>query len=134
MSGDEEDVLAANAAFYRAFAARDTSAMDALWARDSAVACVHPGWRPLFGRDEVMASWLSILGNPSAPAIAFRDATAHLGGDLAFVLCTESLPGGELIATNVFARERGAWRMVHHHAGPIAPGADDDEEPPELLN
>ena len=35
--------------------------------------------------------------------------------------------------TNVFVREASGWRMVHHHAGPIASGIDDDS-PPELLN
>jgi hypothetical protein len=27
--------------------------------------------------------------------------------------------GAELCATNVFAREDGAWKLVHHHAGPV---------------
>ena len=48
---DEEAVLAANEEFYRAFAARDLAAMDALWAQETPVACVHPGWDALVGRD-----------------------------------------------------------------------------------
>ena len=46
---DEEAVLAANEAFYRAFAARDFAAMDALWAAEAPVACIHPGWDALVG-------------------------------------------------------------------------------------
>lgn len=137
MSPEEEEVLAANAAFYEAFARRDTAAMESLWSHDIEVVCVHPGWRALVGRDEVMASWYSILGSPAAPAISFRDALVRLRGEMAFVLCTESLPGGELVATNVFAREGPSWRLVHHHAGPIArdEGDDEDEGPPSgLLN
>jgi len=139
MSPEEEEVLAANAAFYQAFAQRDTEAMDRMWAHEVEVVCVHPGWRALVGRDEVMASWYSILGSPAAPAISFHDALVRLRGEMAFVLCTESLPGGELVATNVFAREGPAWRIVHHHAGPIARdgGADDDDDegpPSGLLN
>lgn len=135
MSPDERDVLSANAAFYRAFAERDAEAMDLLWARAASVVCVHPGWQALHGRDEVMASWISILANPLAPAIAFSDALVRIGGDMAFVLCIERLPGGDMAATNVFVREGGTWVLCHHHAGPIATEADDDDvPPPEMLN
>ena len=118
--GAEQEILAANAEFYRAFAARDVNAMSALWAVRTPVACIHPGWRALHGRDAVLASWRNILGGPGAPAISCADAAAHVLGDSGFVICIERLPGVELIATNVFAREDGAWRMVHHHASAMA--------------
>jgi len=137
----EVDVLAVNRAFYDAFAARDADAMDALWAVRAPVACIHPGWDALRGRDEVMTSWRAILENPRSPRVVCRGATAHVLGDLAFVVCSESIAGNDLIATNVFAREDGAWRMVHHHAGPVArvrsdAGSDDGGKPPppEMLN
>lgn len=120
LSPAEAEVLAANEAFYRAFAARDLDAMDALWARRDAVACVHPGWEALRGRGEVMASWRAILGGNSAAKISCSSATASVMGDTALVLCTEGLDGDELIATNVFAREDNAWKLMHHHAGPVA--------------
>ncbi|MFM8411431.1 MAG: nuclear transport factor 2 family protein [Alphaproteobacteria bacterium] len=128
---EPDEVLAANAAFYRAFAERDPVAMENLWSRSDAVLCVHPGWRALRGRDEVIASWLAILANPDAPAVACREEEVRVLGDLAFVLCIEELPGGEMSATNVFAREEGAWRLVHHHAGPIASWDEDEDEPGE---
>ncbi|MEX2650419.1 MAG: nuclear transport factor 2 family protein [Alphaproteobacteria bacterium] len=111
------DVLAANAAFYRAFAAGDFQAMDALWARRAPVACTHPGWRALIGRDAVLASWAAILSAPERPAIVCFAPHAVLLGETALVLCYEDV-GAWLAATNVFVREDGAWRMVHHHAGP----------------
>ena len=61
MTKDEEEVLRANESFYAAFASRDLGAMDSLWARESPVACLHPGWNLLSGRDEVMRSWRGIL-------------------------------------------------------------------------
>lgn len=135
MSHEDLDVLAANAAFYRAFAERDLDAMDALWARGARVACIHPGWQALHGRDAVMASWRSILDGPDAPAITCSRESVLPGDGLAVVLCVESLRGGSLAATNVFVREAGQWRMVHHHAGPIAPGQDaGEDEPPPFLN
>jgi len=136
MPHEDLDVLAANAAFYRAFADRDLRAMEALWARNARVACMHPGWRALHGRDAVMASWRSILGSPDAPEVTCSCESVIPGEGMAVVLCVESLRGGSLAATNVFVREGGDWRIVHHHAGPIAPGqdTDGDDEPPRLLN
>jgi len=128
---DEERVLAANARFYSAFAAKDADAMAAVWARRSPVACVHPGWQPLHGRDAVLASWRSILSGPGAPAISCGDAVAHVLGDTALVLCIERIPGVELIATNILIREDGEWKMVHHHASDMAgapPEPEDDED------
>jgi ketosteroid isomerase-like protein len=136
MPQDEHDILAANAAFYRAFADRDADAMDALWARRTDVACIHPGWQALHGREEVMASWRAILDSPDAPDIEFSLAHVYASAEMAFVVCTESLADGRLTATNVFVREAEAWRLVHHHAGPIARTRDAEggDEPPPLLN
>jgi ketosteroid isomerase-like protein len=122
MVATELDVLEVNEAFYRAFAARDADAMARLWAERLPVACIHPGWDVLAGREEVLASFRTILGGAEPPALSCSVAQAHVLGSVAFVTCHELLPGGRLAATNVFAREGGAWRMVHHQATPIAPG------------
>ena len=103
MTTDERAVLLANAAFYRAFAARDVEAMDALWARTVPVACIHPGWQVLNGREAVMASWRGILGGVP-PAIECSEEIARVAGSAAFVVCTERLDAGELVATNVFVQ------------------------------
>ena len=70
---DSDAVLAANLEFYRAFTARDLAAMDALWARQAPVACLHPGWTALKDRTEIIESWEGILSNPDAPRIACFD-------------------------------------------------------------
>jgi len=133
MGNTTAEVLLANDAFYSAFAGRDVDAMDAVWARRASVACVHPGWPPLTGRDAVMASWRGILRGPGAPNIACTEAECHVLAESAFVVCIERLEGAALVATNVFVREDGAWRLVHHHAGPIAE-ADDERPDPGRLN
>lgn len=122
---DMDDVLEANASFYRAFAERDMMAMEALWARRAPVACIHPGWNPLSDRESVMESWRAILGNQAAPRIRCANPSVFLLGGAAFVLCHEALEQGLLVATNIFVREDGRWKMVHHQAGPTA------EPPPE---
>lgn len=121
MDSRELEVLEANQAFYRAFAARDAEAMERLWASRHPVACIHPGWDVLDGREEVVSSWRDILAG-NAPDISASRAEARVLGEAAFVTCHEVLAGGLLAATNVFVREDGAWRMVHHQASPVAAG------------
>ena len=119
MPDDRDAVLAANLEFYRAFAQRDLGLMDRLWAKRHPVMCTHPGWSPLKGRTAILDSWCNILANPDSTGVACSDDEAFLYGDTAVVLCEEGLPGHTLAATNIFIREDGEWRLVHHQAGPI---------------
>lgn len=123
---DEEAVLRTNQSFYTAFAGGDFAAMDALWSAETAVACVHPGWSPLLGRDDVMASWEALLRAP--PPIRLGPATAFIYDGAAFVLCLEMIGDTVLSATNIFVRQNGEWRMVHHQAG-ASHDADAPDEP-----
>jgi ketosteroid isomerase-like protein len=116
---DKDAVLAANLAFYQAFTSHDVAAMEALWARRAPVSCTHPGWEALMGRGAVLESWRSILENPEAPHVMCHDDIALLHGDVAIVLCEEELADGNLSATNVFVKEDGEWRLVHHQASPL---------------
>ena len=128
-------VLFVNDAFYEAFRARDIETMEQLWARESPVVCIHPGWRALTTRQEVMGAWQDILSSEGAPDIACRGAKAFVAGDSAFVVCYEVISGGVLVATNIFRKERGSWRLVHHQAGPCdlptEAVLDEGEEPEE---
>lgn len=126
---DPNAVLAANRAFYEAFDAGDFERIDALWARDHEASVIHPGWAPIHGRDAVLESWKGILEGPSPPDIRCGDAHARIEGDLAIVMCVEHLGGGDLLATNVFVHEQGAWRMVHHHAAPAPPPMPEPQGP-----
>lgn len=125
---DRVAVEFANEAFYVAFAAGDVKAMEELWARAVPVTCIHPGWAPLFGRADVMESWGAILTGSGRPKIRVRNARVLLLGDVAYVVCHEVIERAFLIATNVFVREKGTWKMVHHQAGETPPPP---EEPPE---
>jgi hypothetical protein len=122
MTDNERELLEANGAFYSAFARRDLRAMEELWSHGAPVACIHPGWEPLRGRDEVLESLRAIFEGGGAPAtITCASPTPHLLGPYAaYVVCTERVPGGDLAATNLFVREDGKYRLVHHHAAPIA--------------
>lgn len=115
---DAEAVLFANEAFYRAFADRDFERMEDVWSRTAPISCLHPGWGPIHGRDQVMRSWAAILGSPDAPAIRALAPRASVLGDVALVTCFEALGQAYAVATNVFVREGSLWKMVHHQAGP----------------
>lgn len=126
---DQDQILALNQALYRAFASRDVALMERLWADHLPVSCIHPGWPPLFGRAEVMLSWRDLLRGPADPAIRAREEKVTVYGDVALVTCEEVLNARTvLVASNLFAREHGAWRLVHHQATPLAehrePGLD----------
>src|SRR5215510_5931197 len=129
---DQDAVLVANLEFYRAFATRDLAAMDAIWARRTPVACLHPGWTALKDRDAVMESWATILSNPGAPRIACFDEQAFVYGGVALVLCEEELEGGTLAASNLFVREDGAWLIAHHDAGQIVSRQAERRRPSRL--
>jgi ketosteroid isomerase-like protein len=51
-----------------------------------------------------------------------HDAQVHFQGEVAIVTCYEGngAQAPHLAATNVFVLEQGRWRMMHHHAGPLA--------------
>lgn len=132
---DTDAVLFANEAFYRAFADRDEDAMETLWSDTDQVACLHPGWGPLFGREEVVESWKAIIRNPESPEILCHDPRTHVHGNTAYVICFEEIMGNFLVATNVFVREGRVWKMVHHQAGPTSVRPQPVEGvPPDSVN
>lgn len=139
---DRDDVLAANRAFYRAFAKRDMAGMTAAWAVAAPNTCIHPGWpEPLQGRAQVLKVWGEILSGAESPDIVCKAEDAAIHGDTAVVVCEEHVEAGVLLATNVFLREDGAWRLVHHQSGPTARSperppapqvaANDGDQPPK---
>ena len=126
-SGEEDEVIAANAAFYRAVESLDGDLLDAIVAREEPVRVVHPGWPVVSGRAAVVASWERIFDNAGVRQFTIVDPEAHIEGDVAWVICTErltSVQGGRVVeglvaTTNLFRREDGEWRIVHHHGSPV---------------
>lgn len=120
MTDAAEQVLFSNEAFYLAFSQKDVEAMDGLWSRTRPLVCVHPGWRRLTDRDEIMSSWRRILENPEQPGMDFLEPAAHDYGAMMLVTCYEALPNGICLATNGFVQESDGWKMVLHHSGACA--------------
>lgn len=115
----EQEALVANESFYRALSSADTGAMEKIWSLTAPVTCLHPGWTLLSGREAVLESWRTIIGNPNQPRIVGGGASVNVLGQTAVVLCREIVSGSALYATNIFVFEDGEWRMTHHHSGPV---------------
>ena len=113
-------VLFANERFYNAFAQGNFEEMEAIWALEVAVSCLHPGHPPLFGQQAVLESWQLILQEGGTEGIQCASPLVSLYGELATVICYESLQGGHLLATNIFLLQQNEWKMVHHQAGPTS--------------
>jgi len=131
----DDTLLAANAAYYRAFAAADFAEMSRIWAEDD-VSCVHPGWPALVGREAILESYRRILSNPQQERIEHYEDRAMIAGSEGRVLCVELVGGAALAATNWFRRIDGAWRMIHHQASLIAALTHEivSPPPPQRLN
>ena len=127
---DVAEVVEANARFYRAFETLDIAEMDRVWAHGEHVKCVHPGWPLLSGWDAVRESWAAIFENTAEMRFTLSNVQAMVGGDLAWVSCTENIlsdVGGRvsvtaILTTNLFERDGADWRMVHHHASHVMSG------------
>lgn len=126
---DKDAVLAANAAYYRAFRTADFPAMSDIWADDD-VSCIHPGWPALIGRRAVLESYCAILANPHQERIAHQNEVVLTFGGEARVLCVEVVAGVRLAATNCFRRVNDVWRMIHHQATAIGPLGEEPAETP----
>src|SRR5262250_1512341 len=134
---DEEisRVLEANRSFYSALERRDLSEMETCWSHADDVACTHPGWHRLDGWEEVSRSWQAIFTNSRPWRVRSEGERVLLEGELAVVFCLENLEaiGGHgdparMQATNVYRKEKEAWKMVHHHASPMPEVEETEEE------
>jgi ketosteroid isomerase-like protein len=123
----EDDVLAANAAFYAAFEAGDMDAMSDVWEHSDRAECVHPGWTRLTGWGAISASFFALFQNGQRLQFILTNQRVDVDADsvLAWVSCDENIlseqVGGTVAALNLFARDgAGAWHLVVHHGSSVA--------------
>jgi ketosteroid isomerase-like protein len=121
-----DDILAVNDGFYRALGGLDLQAMDAVWAHEGWVRCVHPGWDLLVGWSTVRRSFEQIFESTHWIRVIPTAVSVETFGDLGIVTCTENITATQdedvgvavAQATNVFRRTDAGWRMIHHHSSP----------------
>ena len=123
-----KELARANRAFYEAFEALDIEAMARVWLDDPVARCVHPGASMIHGYERVLATWKAIFEATEAIRFELVDLEMELYGEVASVHLVERITAtndgaeqvGEAVATNLFGRRDGAWRLVLHHASPLA--------------
>ncbi len=133
---------AAEAAFYAAFEARSLDAMMAVWAGDDRIACIHPLAAPLNGRAAVAAGWRSLFEAAGkfrvqaalAPELRETGQVIRIVREY-LVIGQETEPRPPILATNVYRKDAGGWRMVLHHASPLQVGGTPPARtPPAVLH
>ena len=124
---EDNAVREANERFYRAFESLNLEAMEAAWAHEEHVQCIHPGWDVLVGWEAVRTSWETIFKNTEEIRFTLGDVRVQIVGPIAWVTCTENILSQSrgkisvtsVLATNLFERTSGEWQMIHHHASHI---------------
>ena len=132
---DQDSAITANEKFYKAFNARDLSAMKEIWSSHQNVTCVHPGWSPLNGFEPIIDSWQGIFKNSGNMDIQISDINMLVSNDLAWVSCVEKLYtiashgvlASKVFSTNLFKLNQDGWKMIMHHASPM-PAMPESEE------
>ncbi len=120
-------VTEAHMRFYAALNANiagDTAWMHAIWAEEGEVTNMGPFGGVRVGREAVLAQFDAEAAMDMSGAVVPEDVRFGEADDMGFSTCIERgigmRVGGEPVevchrATNIFRREAGGWRIVHHH-------------------
>lgn len=125
MTRDEEQVLAAARRFYDAIEAlvsgQGLEKMKAVWRQTADVSSAHPLGDWANGWEEIHATWqvFASYGGEGKGGTQIRNLRAHVYGDIAYTTCvfvaSPAFGSFEMNCTNIFVRDGGDWKVVHHH-------------------
>lgn len=122
----EDEVRQASERFYAALsrmANGDASPMSAVWAHSADVTAMHPIGERDEGWEQVQAQFAMVASVASGGQIRITNQLIRAGTDMAYEVGIEegeATLAGERIplkhrVTNIYRREGGEWKMVHHH-------------------
>jgi ketosteroid isomerase-like protein len=120
----EDEVRNASDRFYSSLSSMDVTGLTELWSHADDTTTMHPMGGEQVGWQEVRRSFEEAAAGMSDAHVELIDQRIHASGDLAYETGIErgraSLAGEpveiEQRVTNVYRREDGQWKMVHHHA------------------
>ena len=123
-AADIEALKEANQRFYDAFGTLDIVEMDSVWEPSEVAMCVHPGWPPIVGWDQIRESWRRIFENTTLMLFNVQYLNVVVRGDSGWVTCVENISSvlqGQasnfgVFSTNIFLRSPQGWRVIGHHA------------------
>ena len=122
----EDEIRKASARFYAALnqmANGDSSSMADVWSHNASVTAMHPIGGREVGWDAVRASFQQVAQIASGGKVELKDQLVQVAGDIAYEMGTEqgqlTLAGHQATieqrVTNIYQRQAGGWKMVHHH-------------------
>jgi ketosteroid isomerase-like protein len=122
----EDEVRGASARFYAALnhmVDGDATRLADIWSHSDSATTMHPIGGEQVGWADVQESFQQVAGLASGGHVELRDQLIQTGGELAYELGTESgqikIAGESVLieqrVTNVYRREAGEWKIVHHH-------------------
>ena len=101
----------------------DAAPLADIWSHSASVTTMHPLGGLQVGWDRVRQSFEQVAGIATGGQATLADQNIQVGGDMAYELGVEHAQGkfaGQQVAmenrvTNIYRREAGGWKMVHHH-------------------
>jgi len=122
----ENEVRKASEKFYAALNRMlngDAGPLADIWLHSPTVTAMHPIGGREIGWDAVRASFEKVAQLASKGKVELRDQIIRVAGDVVFetgvehgqVKLAEQQVTIEHRATNIYQREGGAWKMIHHH-------------------
>ncbi len=123
---EENNVRKASERFYTALNSMlngDADPLAKIWSHAKTVTTMHPIGGLQTGWDGVRESFEQVAGLASGGNVQLRDQTIRVVGDMAYEVGNEqgqvTLAGEkapiEHRVTNIYCRESGDWKVVHHH-------------------
>jgi ketosteroid isomerase-like protein len=122
----EDEVRRASEQFYAALnrmANGDAGSLSDIWSHGTAVTTMHPIGGREVGWSKVRESFEQVAKLAAAGQVSLRDQLLQVAGDMAyevgieqgqFKLAGEQVPIEHRV-TNIYRREAGGWKIVHHH-------------------
>ncbi|WP_421723268.1 YybH family protein [Bauldia sp.] len=122
----EDEIRAASKAFYAAMnqmLGGDASALPDIWSHSDTVTTMHPIGGRQVGWDAVDKSFEQVARSSAGGHVELADQLIRVHGDTAYEVGVEhaqfTVAGEPLTVnsrvTNIYYREDGAWKVVHHH-------------------
>ena len=122
----EDEVRKASAQFYAALnhmIGGDASTLSDIWSQSATVTTMHPIGGREVGWDKVRASFQGVAKIASQGRVTLEEQIVQVTGDLAYELGFErghATMAGQHVTidhrvTNIYRREGGSWKIVHHH-------------------
>ena len=127
----ENDVRDASKKFYAALNGMirgNAGPLTEIWSHGTNVTTMHPIGGREVGWDEVRKSWEQVAQIATEGQVTLDDQAIQVVGDMAYEIGVErghATLAGERVeiddrVTNIYRRESGTWKIVHHHTD-IAP-------------